>query len=72
MSERTAYRREYIWENDIFEKLNAYALIDALKAAPTAGAAGLLDSPDLDGLAVAIISGTFQILPCTWECWYDF
>ena len=65
MRERTAYRQEHIWEDDIFEKLDAYPLIEALKSLDDASdIVGLFDLPDLDGLAVAVISSTLKGLHC--------
>jgi len=63
MRERRAYRQGYIWEDDIFEKLDAYPLIEALRTLdPASDIVGVFNWPDLDGLAVAVISGMLQVL----------
>ena len=67
--ERTAYQPENIWEEDIFEQLQAIHLLDALDADTHADWHDLLRKPDLlERLAIAVISGRLKVLPMYPNC----
>ena len=60
--ERTAYQPENIWEEDIFEQLQAIHLLHALDADTHVDWHDLLEKPDLlERLAIAVISGRLEV-----------